>query len=284
MKGEHEPDFLHSLLTFGGVVVMVIVGLLWFGISLHSLLLVALIWVAGNAAALGLRFKSIKTAMSAGIEKGLGAIYIFILIGVLVAALIEGGTIGSLIYYGVDLLHPSIFLPTGLLLCTLMSLATGTSWGTIATIGVVLVGLGGALGIPLPIVAGMVVSGASFGDKMSPVSDTTVLAAMSPENRHLRSHTFHALYVRPYLHYLPRRVLICGHSICRADALRRGINRTPGRHLTRIRYQPAGPATASTIPVFEMPAKNINKLVTHAGRRNSGRGPFTPGVGDDSLD
>ena len=190
MKGEHEPDFLHSLLTFGGVVVTVIVGLLWFGISLHSLLLVALIWVAGNAAALGLRYKSIKTAMTAGIEKGLGAIYIFILIGVLVAALIEGGTIGSLIYYGVDLLHPAIFLPTGLLLCTLMSLATGTAWGTIATIGVVLVGLGGALGIPLPIVAGMVVSGASFGDKMSPVSDTTVLAAMSAETdiyAHIRS-------------------------------------------------------------------------------------------------
>ena len=216
MKGEHEPDFLHSLLTFGGVVVTVIVGLLWFGISLHSLLLVALIWVAGNAAALGLRYKSIKTAMTAGIEKGLGAIYIFILIGVLVAALIEGGTIGSLIYYGVDLLHPAIFLPTGLLLCTLMSLATGTDRYHRCRAG---------------------------GSRRSP-----------------------------------------GYSICRADALRRGINRTPGRHLTRIRYQPAGPATASTIPVFEMPANNINKLVTHAGRRNSGRGPFTPGVGDDSLD
>ena len=190
MKGPQEPGFLHSLLSFGGVVVTVIVGLLWFGISLHSLLIVALIWVAGNAAALGVPYPSIKTAMTAGIEKGLGAIYIFILIGVLVAALIEGGTIGSLIYYGIDLLHPAIFLPTGLLLCTLMSLATGTAWGTIATIGVVLVGLGGALGIPLPIVAGMVVSGASFGDKMSPVSDTTILAAMSAETdiyAHIRS-------------------------------------------------------------------------------------------------
>jgi NhaC family Na+:H+ antiporter len=190
MKGQEEPGFLHSLITFGGVIVTVIVGLLWLGISLHSLLIVALVWVAGNTALLGYRFDSIKTAMTSGIEKGLGAIYIFILIGVLVAALIEGGTIGSLIYYGVDVLHSSIFLPVGLILCSVMSLATGTAWGTIATIGVVLMGLGGALGIPLPLVAGMVVSGASFGDKMSPVSDTTVLASMSAETdiySHIRS-------------------------------------------------------------------------------------------------
>ena len=280
MKGEHEPGFLHSLLTFGGVVVTIIVGLLWFGISLHSLLLVALIWVAGNAAALGLRYKSINTAMTAGIEKGLGAIYIFILIGVLVAALIEGGTIGSLIYYGVDLLHPAIFLPTGLLLCTLMSLATGTDRYHRCRAG-------GSRRSPGYSTAHRCRHGGLRCQFRR--QDVASLGHDGPgrdecRNRHLRSHTFHALYVRPYLHYLPRRVLICGHSICRTDALRRGINRTPGRHLTRIRYQPAGPATASTIPVFEMPANNINKLVTHAGRRNSGRGPFTPGVGDDSLD
>ena len=190
MNNPREPGFLHSVLSFGGVVAIVIVGLLWFQISLHSLLIVALVWIAGNAAAIGHNYASIKSAMTSGIAKGLGAIYIFILIGVLVASLLEGGTIGSLIYYGIDLLHPAIFLPAGLLLCTLMSLATGTSWGTIATAGVVLVGLGEALGIPLPVVAGMVISGASFGDKMSPVSDTTVLAAMTAETdiyAHIRS-------------------------------------------------------------------------------------------------
>ena len=190
MKDPREPGLLHSVLSFGGVVTIVIVGLLWLGISLHSLLIVALIWIAGNAIAIGHDYASVKTAMTSGIAKGLGAIYIFILIGVLVASLLEGGTIGSLIYYGIDLLHPAVFLPAGLLLCTFMSLATGTSWGTIATAGVVLIGLGGALGIPLPLVAGMVISGASFGDKMSPVSDTTVLAAMTAETdiyAHIRS-------------------------------------------------------------------------------------------------
>ena len=190
MKDPREPGLLHSVLSFGGVVAIVIIGLLGFGISLHSLLIVALIWIAGNAVAVGHDYASIKTAMTSGIAKGLGAIYIFVLIGVLVASLLEGGTIGSLIYYGIDLLHPAVFLPAGLLLCTFMSLATGTSWGTIATAGVVLVGLGAALGIPLPLVAGMVISGASFGDKMSPVSDTTVLAAMTAETdiyAHIRS-------------------------------------------------------------------------------------------------
>ena len=193
MKDIQDPGFLHSLLCFGGVIVIVISGLLWLGISLHSLLVIALVWVAGHSYWLGFSYKSIKSSMISGIEKGLGAIFIFFLIGILVAALIESGTIGALIYYGLDLLHPSFFLPAGLVLCSLMSLATGTAWGTIATIGVVLMGLGQALGIPLPLVAGMVVSGASFGDKMSPVSDTTNLAAMSADTD-LYSHIKSMMY------------------------------------------------------------------------------------------
>lgn len=179
MKAQQDPGFLHSLICFGGVIITVIVGLLWLGISLHSLLLIALVWVAIHSVVLGFDFAAIKSAMSSGIEKGLGAMFIFFLIGVLIAAYIEGGTIGGLIFYGVDILYPAVFLPAGLVLCSLMSVATGTAWGTIGTIGVVLMGLGEALGIPLPLVAGMVVSGATFGDKMSPVSDTTNLAAMS---------------------------------------------------------------------------------------------------------
>ena len=193
MNGPKEPTFEHSLVSFGGVIVIVITGLLWLGISLHSLLLVALIWIGGQAMLLGFCFQEIKSAMISGIEKGLGAFFIFFLIGLLIAALIEGGTIGGLVYYGVDLLHPAIFLPAGLVLCSLMSIATGTAWGTIGTIGVVLVGLGEALGIPLPLVAGMVVSGASFGDKMSPVSDTTNLAAMSADTD-LYSHIKSMMY------------------------------------------------------------------------------------------
>ncbi|MDH3507730.1 MAG: Na+/H+ antiporter NhaC [Gammaproteobacteria bacterium] len=181
MTTPDQPGLRQSLVAFGGVICIVVVGLLWFGVDLHVLLIASLVWISGHSAALGFRFHSIRQAMIAGIEKGLGAIFIFILIGILIAALLESGTIGSLVYYGVDILHPAAFLPVSLILCSLMSVATGTAWGTVATIGVVLMGLGTALGIPLPLVAGTVVSGASFGDKMSPVSDTTVLAAMSAE-------------------------------------------------------------------------------------------------------
>ena len=91
----------------------------------------------------------------------------------------RSGTIATLIYYGLSWLSPSLFLAVGLLLCSLMSLATGTSWGTVGTLGVVFIGIGSAMNIPLPLVAGMIVCGATFGDKMSPISDTTNLAAMS---------------------------------------------------------------------------------------------------------
>lgn len=193
MVNSKDPSFIHSTICFGGVITIVIAGMLWLGISLHSLLVIALVWVGIHSYLLGYSYQAIKDAMIAGIQKGLGAIFIFFLIGILIAALIESGTIGGLIFYGLDLLHPTFFLPAGLILCSLMSLATGTAWGTIGTIGVVLMGLGGALGIPLPLVAGMVVSGASFGDKMSPVSDTTNLAAMSA-NTDLYSHIKSMLY------------------------------------------------------------------------------------------
>lgn len=128
--------------------------------------------------------------MNGGISKALPAIYIFILIGMVIASYMQSGTIASLIYYGLNLLTPGIFLAAGFILSSLMSVATGTSWGTVGTIGVVLVGIGGAMGIPLPLVVGMIVSGATFGDKLSPISDTTNLAAMSADTqlyRHIGS-------------------------------------------------------------------------------------------------
>jgi len=110
-----------------------------------------------------------------------------------IASFMHSGTIAALMYYGLNWITPSLFLAIGLLLCALMSVATGTSWGTVGTLGVVFIGIGGALQIPLPIVAGMVVCGATFGDKMSPISDTTNLAAMSAETnlyRHIYSMFF----------------------------------------------------------------------------------------------
>lgn len=173
-------SFAQALITFAAIVAVIGVGLFVLDIGLHSLMLIALMIAAGSAWTLYRGgFTPIREAMSDGIYRAMSAIYVFILIGVLIAALIQSGTLATLIDYGLRVLSPAWFLPAGLLLCSLMSIATGTSWGTVGTAGVVLIGVGGAMGIPLPLVAGMVVSGACFGDKMSPISDTTNLASMS---------------------------------------------------------------------------------------------------------
>ncbi len=173
------PTFYQALLCFGGILTMIVVGVIAYGINIHILLMISIIWTCGHTYYLGYRFAEIKQLMSDGISNALGAAYVFILIGVVIAAFMQSGTIASIVYYSLKLIHPAVFLPAGLLLCSFMSVSVGTLMGTVATAGVILIGVGSAMGIPLPIVAGMIIAGASFGDKMSPVSDTTNLAAIS---------------------------------------------------------------------------------------------------------
>lgn len=179
MKPHEEPRFGAALVCCAGVLAIIITSVFALELELHIALIVALIWATANAAVLGYRYRDAKQLMNDGIAAAISAIYIFMLIGVVIAALIESGTISGVIYYALYVVDPNWFLPACLLLCSFMSLATGTSWGTVGTAGVVLIGLGGILGLPLPIVAGAVISGAIFGDKMSPLSDTTILAATS---------------------------------------------------------------------------------------------------------
>ena len=105
-----------------------------------------------------------------------GAIIILLLVGALAGSWLVSGIIPAMIYYGLQILHPSIFLPATVVICCIISLATGSSWTTSATVGIALIGIGKAIGMPVGMVAGAVISGAYFGDKMSPLSDTTNLA------------------------------------------------------------------------------------------------------------
>ena len=173
------PTLLQALICFAGVFLLISLGMFVFAISIHAVIFLALIWVCLQARWLGYSFLDIRRMMDDGIIKALPAIYIFLLIGMVIASFMQSGTIASLLYYGLDLLSPGTFLAAGLILCCFMSVATGTSWGTVGTIGVVLIGIGEAMNISLPLVAGMIISGATFGDKLSPISDTTNLAAMS---------------------------------------------------------------------------------------------------------
>ncbi|MEK9851781.1 MAG: Na+/H+ antiporter NhaC [Flavobacteriaceae bacterium] len=105
-----------------------------------------------------------------------GALLILLFVGALAGTWLISGIIPAMIYYGLQILHPSIFLPACILICALISLATGSSWTTSATVGIALIGIGKVLGIPVGMVAGAILSGAYFGDKLSPLSDTTNLA------------------------------------------------------------------------------------------------------------
>ncbi|MCF0247663.1 MAG: sodium:proton antiporter, partial [Synergistes sp.] len=117
------------------------------------------------------------------ITSAIGALLILIAIGMLVGSWVQAGVVPGLIYYGFDVLSPGIFLFATLILCSIIALATGSSWGVGGTVGVALIGIAAGLGIPAPLTAGIIISGAYFGDKMSPLSDTTNLApAVSGSN------------------------------------------------------------------------------------------------------
>ena len=115
------------------------------------------------------------------------AIIILLLIGSLSGSWMVSGIVPTMIYYGMQIIHPSFFLATSCIICAVVSIMTGSSWTTIATIGVALMGIGEAQGFPTGWVAGAIISGAYFGDKVSPLSDTTVLAS-SVTNTPLFSH------------------------------------------------------------------------------------------------
>ena len=121
-------------------------------------------------------YQTMIEEVSNNVKSTTGAILILLFVGSLAGTWLISGVIPSMIYYGLKLLNPTFFLPASLVICCIISLATGSSWTTSATVGIALVGIGGAMGIPMGMTAGAVISGAYFGDKMSPLSDTTNLA------------------------------------------------------------------------------------------------------------
>jgi Na+:H+ antiporter, NhaC family len=121
-------------------------------------------------------WEKIKNTIVNSISKAMPAMLILFLIGSLAGTWLISGTIPAMIYYGLKIIHPKVFLLTAVVVSGLVSLATGSSWSTIATIGVALLGIGKALGFHEGLIAGAIISGAYFGDKMSPLSDTTNLA------------------------------------------------------------------------------------------------------------
>ena len=125
----------------------------------------------------GYTWSFLEKGIIRNIDHSMQALLILLTVGMLIGTWIAGGIIQTMIYYGLMILNPNIFLVAACLICCIVSLSTGSSWTTAGTIGIALIGIGTALGISLPMTAGAIISGAYFGDKMSPLSDSTNLAA-----------------------------------------------------------------------------------------------------------
>lgn len=122
-------------------------------------------------------YERMMDAVADNLKSTSSALLILLMVGALSGTWLLSGVIPTMIYYGIQLLNPSIFLVVSVVVCALISVATGSSWTTSATVGIALIGIGNAMGIPMGMTAGAILSGAYFGDKMSPLSDTTNLAA-----------------------------------------------------------------------------------------------------------
>lgn len=196
-KEKKQATLFDSLLCVGflvAVLVTCLVVLKKYEISAHIPLVLGGIFAATIAVVkLGFTWKELEEGIITSINTTMQAILILLIVGMLIGTWIISGVVPSMIYWGLNILSPGIFLVATTLICAIVSISTGSSWTTAGTIGIALLGIGSALGIPVQIIAGAIISGAYFGDKMSPLSDTTNLApAMAGTN--LFDHVKHMLY------------------------------------------------------------------------------------------
>ncbi len=181
MTEKKRPTLVHAFIPIGFLVAFLSINVLVFGSgATDGPNQIALVMAAGLAGviswSLGYSWDEIETSIVKSISSAMGAMLILLVIGSLSGAWLLSGIVPAMIYYGLQILNPTIFLVAACIVCCIVSLATGSSWSTVATVGIALLGIGKALGIHDGVVAGAIISGAYFGDKMSPLSDTTNLA------------------------------------------------------------------------------------------------------------
>ena len=175
-REKKPPRILHAAVSLLGLVIVMSVGIIHYGVDPHVPMFIGVVIAAVVAMVLGYNWAEIEKMMIDGISKAMQSILILAIVGMMIGVWLLSGTIPTMIYYGLELLSPSVFLIAAVLICSITSLATGTSWGTMGTMGLALIGIGTGLGMPLGPTAGAILAGAYFGDKMSPLSDTTNLA------------------------------------------------------------------------------------------------------------
>ncbi|SCZ78332.1 Na+/H+ antiporter NhaC [Acidaminobacter hydrogenoformans] len=193
-KMKKKATLGHALIPMVFIIVALIVTMQFWGGDPHLPILFSAV-VAAIVAIFGLGYtwKELEDGIVDTIKMSMQAILILMIIGMIIGTWILGGIVPTMIYYGLKILSPGIFLVATCILCSIVSLATGSSWTTAGTVGIALIGVGIGLGMNPGIVAGAIISGAYFGDKMSPLSDTTNLApAMAGST--LFDHIRHMIY------------------------------------------------------------------------------------------
>lgn len=174
--GAREPHLIEALAPIVAMFALLGVGYGYLGYRIEPLLLASAVVTALVGWRLGYSWREMQGGIIEALAKAMPALFILIIIGALIASWIAAGIIPMLIYYGLELISPRLFLVTACVISSIVSVCTGTSWGTIGTIGVALIGVAEGLDVPPGAAAGAIVSGAYFGDKLSPFSDTTNLA------------------------------------------------------------------------------------------------------------
>lgn len=168
-----KPSFGYAVFVLMCLPVFTLIGMKGLGASLNVMMFLNWLLMTLLARPLGFTYTDLEKTAAKNISGILTALFIIYAIGCLIGSWIASGTVPAIIYYGMGVMNPTFFLPAVLLLCSIISLATGTSWGTLGTMGAALVGIGTGFGIPAGMTAGAAICGSWFGDKTSPMSDTT---------------------------------------------------------------------------------------------------------------
>ena len=188
-----KPTLLEAALPIVVMLLLLAIGYGVYGLSPEPLLILSAIFAGFIAMRVGVKWADMLEGIKEKLNMAMPAILVLISIGILIGTWMIAGTIPMMIYYGLELINPQFIVVIAFVVSAIISIVTGTSWGSAGTVGVALMGISTGLGASLPATAGAVVAGAYFGDKLSPLSDTTNLAPIAAGSE-LYEHIKHMLY------------------------------------------------------------------------------------------
>ena len=190
---KRKATFGEALLPILSMLLLLGVGYGYLQLKAEPLLILASVVAGFIALRVGCKWGEMQEGIVEKIAKSMPATLILLTVGLLIGTWMASGTIPMMIYYGIQLINPSYIILTAFLVTALVSTFTGTSWGSVGTVGVAMIGIATGLGVSLPMTAGAIVAGSYFGDKLSPLSDTTNLAPIAAGSE-LYEHIRHMLY------------------------------------------------------------------------------------------